>query len=312
MQQPQARPQPVRQVEGPFVRKIIGKETDDRKAVHPRIRELVLLTEIDSPHVDHFVPTSFALSEGCFSVLHDGGVDVRKIIDNEISKPDRERWHRIAKSIFFQLLLSLDELHKRKIVHGNVTTTNLSVMAPDARIPGIVKLMNFETAKVVDNETEVRSAAPIAPLYRAPEVRRNSPYTSKSDVWAAACVFSELLTGRQPKELQGMDQPSPQMAWQRGPDVTGPMHMDDGRGLDYGMYTGRPMGTVDPTFELRQKIRDYSQEGSNLFEKMIVDDPNTRISASEALRHPYFNEEPICVLNVAGQFPREEWERLRV
>jgi hypothetical protein len=38
--------------------------------------------------------------------------------------------------------------------------------------------------------------------------------------------------------------------------------------------------------------------------------PDNRISAGEALKHQYFNEKPICVMNIAAQVPADEWNDL--
>jgi hypothetical protein len=43
---------------------------------------------------------------------------------------------------------------------------------------------------------------------------------------------------------------------------------------------------------------------------MLVYNPDNRISATEALRHLYFDERPICVMNIARQIPLDEWNDL--
>jgi serine/threonine protein kinase len=48
----------------------------------------------------------------------------------------------------------------------------------------------------------------------------------------------------------------------------------------------------------------------DLLSKMLVYNPDNRISATEALRHPYFDERPICVMNIARQIPLDEWNDL--
>jgi serine/threonine protein kinase len=48
----------------------------------------------------------------------------------------------------------------------------------------------------------------------------------------------------------------------------------------------------------------------DLLEKMLVYNPEKRISAAQALRHPYFNQPPVCVINIARRIPTDEWKDL--
>jgi serine/threonine protein kinase len=38
------------------------------------------------------------------------------------------------------------------------------------------------------------------PLYMAPEIYFNKPYTCSVDIWALGCVLFELITGERPYE----------------------------------------------------------------------------------------------------------------
>ena len=48
---------------------------------------------------------------------------------------------------------------------------------------------------------------------------------------------------------------------------------------------------------IKKKFINFSPLGIDLLEKMIVLDPNKRISIKDALEHPYFNEEPKACSN---------------
>jgi hypothetical protein len=50
-------------------------------------------------------------------------------------------------------------------------------------------------------------------------------------------------------------------------------------------------------------------EGRSGFSETYVQ-PDRRATAAQALRHQYFNEPPVCVINVAEQVPKEEWRDL--
>jgi serine/threonine protein kinase len=41
-----------------------------------------------------------------------------------------------------------------------------------------------------------------------------------------------------------------------------------------------------------------SEEGMNLLEAMLVHDPNKRISAKDALKHPYLKDVPDSIKNM--------------
>jgi serine/threonine protein kinase len=62
--------------------------------------------------------------------------------------------------------------------------------------------------------------------------------------------------------------------------------------------------------QLRTRLALAPASAVDLAEKMLVANPLERISSAEALRHQYFNEAPLCVMNIAGEFPPDEWSEL--
>jgi serine/threonine protein kinase len=59
--------------------------------------------------------------------------------------------------------------------------------------------------------------------------------------------------------------------------------------------------------ELTVKVPRVNANALNLQQQMLEYDPKKRISNSQALRHFYFNERPIAVMNISAQIPDNEW-----
>jgi hypothetical protein len=92
-----------------------------------------------------------------------------------------------ARAFIAQLLLALEYLHARSIVHRDVKLENL-LLATD----GTLKLTDFGFAKKVEYRTFTLCGTP---EYLAPEIILNKGYGRGVDYWAAGIVLYELLAG---------------------------------------------------------------------------------------------------------------------
>ncbi len=106
-----------------------------------------------------------------------------------------------------QVLSALSAAHKRGIVHRDVKPANL-MFRRDPDTPGVeVILGDFGVAQLPDatgavGADAVRSKRPAEAVgtlaYMSPEQRRGEPSRPSDDLWAAAVVLFEMLTGRPP------------------------------------------------------------------------------------------------------------------
>ena len=104
----------------------------------------------------------------------------------------------IERSVDYVLgvLAALDYSHRSGIVHRDIKPANVMVTAD-----GGVKVMDFGIARAMADSaaTMTQTQAVIGTAqYLSPEQARGETVDARSDLYSAACLFFELLTGRPP------------------------------------------------------------------------------------------------------------------
>ena len=155
-----------------------------------------------------------------------------------------------VREIMFGILNGLYYLEVNKIVHTNIRPSNILY----DMISG-VKIHAFGNA-IIEGEQYNSHVNHLS--YRSPEILLGSKnITTKSDIWSAGCIFAELLQNHKRKLLfNGLDSINKLLS-------TNITHLKD-----FSHITD--MDAID------------------LLEKLIKFDPTQRISAKDALEHPYF------------------------
>ncbi|MBW0495359.1 hypothetical protein O181_035074, partial [Austropuccinia psidii MF-1] len=201
-----------------------------------------------------------------------------------------------VKTILIQLLSATALCHDNWIIHRDLKTSNLLM-----NNRGQIKVADFGLARTYGDPPMGDMTPLVVTLwYRAPELLLGAEsYTTSVDMWSIGCIFAELIL--------------------REPLFPGEGEIDQiGRIFK---LLGRPSETIWPGFKLlpnankfdlnsiqpystlRQKFRYVTEAGIDLMNKLLTYDPNQRITADEALKHPYFKRVAIfCFLCITIQF----------
>ncbi|KAK4698471.1 mitogen-activated protein kinase kinase kinase, partial [Phenoliferia sp. Uapishka_3] len=95
-----------------------------------------------------------------------------------------------------QILTGLHYLHEREIIHRDIKGANILV---DNK--GGIKISDFGISKKVEDNLLTGAHRPSlqgSVYWMAPEVVKQTSYTSKADIWSLGCLVVEMLTGQHP------------------------------------------------------------------------------------------------------------------
>uniref|UniRef100_A0A672H226 mitogen-activated protein kinase n=1 Tax=Salarias fasciatus TaxID=181472 RepID=A0A672H226_SALFA len=268
-------------------------------------RELRLLKHMKHENVSQLLASAFTMSVILkrYLVTHLMGADLNNIVKCQKLTDDHVQF------LIYQILRGLKYIHSADIIHRDLKPSNLAVNE-DCEL----KILDFGLARHTDDEMTGYVATR---WYRAPEIMLNwMHYNMTVDIWSVGCIMAELLTGR--TLFPGTD------------------HIDQ---LGRILYL---VGTPGPELAMKissESARNYINSlshmpkrnfadvflGANplavdLLEKMLVLDTDKRITASEALAHPYFAQyhdpddepeaEPYDQSFESRELEIEEWKSL--
>ncbi|KAF1319770.1 Cmgc/cdk protein kinase, partial [Globisporangium splendens] len=194
------------------------------------------------------------------------------------------------KRILLSILHAINYLHQQNLLHRDIKLSNILYDRY-----GAVKLADFglarETSRLVEGSSKATLTPKVVTLwYRAPEILFGcDTYTTAVDMWACGCIFGELL-------LQ-----EPLMPGKTELDQVEKIFKLLGRANDH-IWPGMSSLPNADAFHfdatrysynnIRKVLPDLSDKGIDLINQMLTYDPQIRISAEDAIAHPYFREKP--------------------
>jgi NIMA (never in mitosis gene a)-related kinase len=98
---------------------------------------------------------------------------------------------------FIQMVVGLKALHDLKVCHRDIKSANIF---SNSKME--IKLGDFNVSKVAKKGMMYTQTG--TPYYASPEVWKDRPYDTKSDIWSLGCVLYEITTLRPPFKAQDM------------------------------------------------------------------------------------------------------------
>ena len=216
------------------------------------LNEINILRTLDHPNILKIF--EFYSSKESYSIVTElcqGGELFQEIIDRG---PFNETY---SAYVMLQILSAINYCHGMKIVHRDLKPENILIVERDSSGRPRVKIADFGTSKMFEKGAVQRKLVGSS-YYIAPEVLKKH-YDEKCDIWSCGVIMYILLSGRPPfggdsdKEI-----------------------MDKVAKGEYDLESS-PFDTL-------------SSSGKDLINKLLIMDPKKRISAQEALSHPWFKE----------------------
>ncbi|ULT81323.1 hypothetical protein L3Y34_011304 [Caenorhabditis briggsae] len=221
--------------------------------------------------------------------------DVKNWID--ILKHNGKRF-RIGhtKNLVCQLLQGISHLHDLWILHRNLKPANLLISSS-----GVLKIADFGLARefVESKDIEKRTKMTLRVVtlwYRSPELLLHPiTYSTPIDMWSVGCIMAEFITMH--PLFQGCDEPNQVdliFRMMGTPSEKNWPTINELRLWQPVTYPVYKQGEFRRKF-LEAKLLD--ENGFDLLNGLLTMDPSQRLTASEALKHPWFNGYPESVPN---------------
>ncbi|SCU99929.1 LANO_0F04390g1_1 [Lachancea nothofagi CBS 11611] len=226
-------------------------------------------------------PASFETFNEVYIIQELMDTDLHRVIATQTLSDDHIQY------FVYQMLRGLKCLHAAEVIHRDLKPSNLLVNANCD-----VKLCDFGLARCAgtgvgskNGDSGQMTEYVATRWYRAPEVMLTAAeYTFAMDLWSCGCILAELLLRR--PLFPGKDYRHQLLLIFQV--IGSPTSKDlecvrSKRALQYLSTLPR----YPSNRALRGLLPEANPEGMDLLERMLVFDPRRRITAAQALKHPY-------------------------
>ncbi|XP_054751107.1 mitogen-activated protein kinase 14-like [Lytechinus pictus] len=177
--------------------------------------------------------------------------------------------------LIYQVLRGLKYIHSAGVIHRDLKPSNIAVNE-DCEL----KILDFGLARSTDEEMTGYVATR---WYRAPEIMLNwMHYTDKVDIWSVGCIMAEILTGK--TLFPGNDHINQlnRIVKVTGIQETFLQKITSDSARQYLMTL-----PAYPASDFKSIFTGADPAAIDLLEKMLQLDDDKRLSAEQALQHPY-------------------------
>ncbi|KAJ1864840.1 Cyclin-dependent kinase catalytic subunit [Coemansia sp. RSA 989] len=256
--------------------KKIRLEVDDEGVPSTAIREISLLKELQHENIVKLLDIVYNDAK-LYLVFEFLDLDLKKYMD---SVGPTGLSPAQVKSYMHQLVKGIAFCHSHRTLHRDLKPQNLLIDQS-----GMLKIADFGLGRAFGVPLRVYTHEVVTLWYRSPEILLGSRhYSIGMDMWSVGCIFAEMVL-RKPlfpgdseideifKIFRILGTPTEEI-W---PDFT---HLPDYK-KSFPKWQAKDLSKLIPKLDA---------DGIDLLKRMLTYDPAHRISAKQALAHPYFND----------------------
>ena len=233
--------------------KEIKKSTEDLLSDGEIMDEINILKNLDHPDIVRIM--EFYNTEQSYFIINEycPGGELYFKVNQKFSET------QIAV-MFRQILSGLAYLHSNNIIHRDLKLENILIKEIEKSRETnedlfILKIIDFGTAKIFDKNKKERTIVGSS-YYIAPEVI-NKKYNQECDMWSAGVILYMFIVGHAPFD--------------------GKTNREIMERIKKGNY-----------LKNEERWINSSKEVKDLIQKLLVLEPEKRLTAIEALKHPWF------------------------
>ena len=242
------------------------------------LREISLLKELSHINIVKLMDV-IHLNSSITLVFEYVETDLKELLKKNGNKPLPPK---LYKSLLYQLLKGIHNIHKMKILHRDIKSENLLISKDN-----VLKITDFGLARGYGLPIKNFRNDVVSLWYRAPDILLgNEQYERSVDMWSIGCIFGEMVTGsiffkgfsendqlRKIFEILG----TPNEKWYK-------FYME------YPGWEKQALTEVSLPKKWKDVLPDLDDNGIDLISKLLELDPEKRILAPEALEHPFFKD----------------------
>ena len=233
--------------------KVIKKSfSTSREDEQEILNEINILRTMDHPNILKIF--EFYSNKESYSIVTEickEGELFQNIIDNG---PFDEKY---TAYVMYQIFSAINYCHSLNIIHRDLKPENILIISKEKNDYPNIKICDFGTAKICEKGKSEKTFVGSS-YYIAPEVLKRN-YNLKCDLWSCGVIMYILLSARPP--FNGKD--------------------------DYDIMNNVANGHYDLTKKPFDKVSDSAKD---LIKKLLERNVSKRVSAQEALNHPWFKE----------------------
>ena len=229
--------------------------------------EVAILASLSHPHIAPLI--DFFEEKDCYFLVMElmSGGDLCDRVGKKKSYNEGD-----ARDLVVKMLKAMAYCHSHKIAHRDLKPKNLLLMSEDN--DSYIKLADFGFAARC-HEPKSLSQQCGSPFFVSPEILMRQAYDQMSDMWSVGCIIFLLLSGNLPFMGRSQKEVFKKI-------VSGKYEFDE------------------------DDWCNISDDAKDLINKLLVLDPDNRLSASEALRHKWLktSNDSLCGINLQGASQR--------